>query len=501
MYFNHEFEPAGAFPGDSMTLCASRNKDLMLSARRPGLQLGTTGTPFYLVDPASEQKRVDALRAKQAVKDKQVADAAAQRELAAKQEYADRMAALRIAEQEKAAAAAKAAARQAAAESEKLLAELELARKQAEKAKAEAKAAKQEAADRIAAAQIAEKAALERAAAQMAAAAFAREASPPVGTTTRRTIPNALYIPNIPDGVTAERLKARFITYGRVTSCVVIPHKDPGKTGHYAFVDFQSIDAAQKAMAAKVVMDKVELQLRTKTTTAVDEPKNSLTSAQCNAPGAPAAGQSPIVTCRDDVNDQTRPVRTVRMHHERSGELTITLTSAQCNAPGAPAAGQSLIVTCRDDGNIHARTVQMPAFVAMPFPQFTESSSAIFDGHAEKLAASYMKWLGYSDARTNGAVHSKDRGIDVISTNGVAQVKANFRGDVKRNAVSQLIGDASVPAYSKRDLLFFAVSYAQDATSFVQELKGRGIMLFTFDGTGQVKPLNASAAQKVRSVK
>ena len=140
-------------------------------------------------------------------------------------------------------------------------------------------------------------------------------------------------------------------------------------------------------------------------------------------------------------------------------------------------------------------------FVAMPFPQFTESSSAIFDGHAEKLAASYMKWLGYSDARTNGAVHSKDRGIDVISTNGVAQVKANFRGDVKRNAVSQLIGDASVPAYSKRDLLFFAVSYAQDATSFVQELKGRGIMLFTFDGTGQVKPLNASAAQKVRSVK
>ena len=139
-------------------------------------------------------------------------------------------------------------------------------------------------------------------------------------------------------------------------------------------------------------------------------------------------------------------------------------------------------------------------FVAMPFPQFTESSSAIFDGHAEKLAVSYMKWLGYNDARTNGTVHAKDRGIDVISTNGVAQVKANFRGDVKRNAVSQLIGDASVPAYSKRDLLFFAVSYAQDATSFVQELNGRGVMLFTFDGAGKVKPLNAQAVQKVRSV-
>ena len=139
-------------------------------------------------------------------------------------------------------------------------------------------------------------------------------------------------------------------------------------------------------------------------------------------------------------------------------------------------------------------------FVAMPFPPFTESSSSIFDGHAEKLAASYMKWLGYSDARTNGTVHSKDRGIDIISANGVAQVKANFRGDVKRNIISQLIGDASVPAYVNRDLLFFAVSYAQDATSFVQELKGRGIMLFTFNGAGKVKPLNAKAVQKVSSV-
>ena len=483
MYFNHEFEPAGAFPGDSMTLCASRNKDLMLSARRPGLQLGTTGTPFYLVDPASEQKRVDALRAKQAVKDKQVADAAALRDQAAKQEYADRMAALRIAEQEKAAAAAKAAARQAAAESEKLVAELELARKQAEKAKAEAKAAKQEAADRIAAAQIAEKAALERAAAQMAAAAFAREASPPVGTTTRRIIPNALYIPNIPDGVTAERLKARFITYGRVTSCVVIPHKDPGKTGHYAFVDFQSIDAAQKAMAAKVVMDKVELQLRTKTTTAVDEPKNSLTSAQCNAPGAPAAGQSPIVTCRDDVNDQTRPVRTVRMHHERSGELTITLTSAQCNAPGAPAAGQSLIVTCRDDVNDHtrpARTVRMhheransdsDGFEPRPFPSLGASRNEISES-AENLALQYMLWLGFPDATRVGHINQPDGGIDISSTHAVAQVKAQWFGTkVQRPVLQAFTGACSVKEHVLKGYrLFFAPLYTSDAVAYADEL-------------------------------
>ena len=460
MYFNHEFEPAGAFPGDSMTLCASRNKDLMLSARRPGLQLGTAGTPFYLVDPASEQKRVDALRAKQAVKDKQVADAAAQRELAAKQEYADRMAALRIAEQEKAAAAAKAAARQAAAESEKLVAELELARKQAEKAKAEAKAAKQEAADRIAAAQIAEKAALERAAAQMAAAAFAREASPPVGTTTRRIIPNALYIKLVPDGITAERLKARFITYGRVTSCEVLPHKFPNKTGHYAFVEFESIDAAQKAMAAKVVMDKVELQLKTK-------------------------------TIKDDADDL------------RNG-----LESAQCNAPGAPAAGQSLIVTRRADGNIHARTVQMPLersssnsdmFKPRPFPSLEAPRNQISE-HAENLAVQYMRWLGFTDAaRVGRHINEQDGGVDISSTYAVAQVKAMWHcTKIGRPLLQAFTGACSVKEHVlKGNRLFFAPLYTSDAVTYADELN---MKLFTFDAAGQVSPENMAAKTLLASL-
>ena len=141
-----------------------------------------------------------------------------------------------------------------------------------------------------------------------------------------------------------------------------------------------------------------------------------------------------------------------------------------------------------------------PGFVPMPFPKFTQSSSAEFDGHAERLAVSFMKWLGYGDARTNGGVHVKDRGIDVISAKGVAQVKANFRGDVKRNAVSQLIGDASAPAYATKDLLFFAVTYSQDALSFVQELKGRKVMLFAFDGEGRVKAASPAAVQKVKAL-
>ena len=288
MYFNHEFHEANnVFPGDSMTFCVSRDREVLWTARRPGLLLGAKGSPFYLVDPVAEQRRVDALRAKQAARDKQVADAAAALDLAAKQEYADRVAALRIADQAEA-AAARAAADEAAAAAERLGAELDLARKQAEKAKAEAKAARQEAADRIAAAQIAERAALERSAAQQAAAAPAREAPlPPVATAARTSIPNAVYIPNIPDGITAARLKIRFSTYGRVASCVVLPHKYPMKTGHYAFVDFDSIDAAQKAMAAKVVMDGLELQLRIKTVQAAAD-KLASRADSASAPGTPS---------------------------------------------------------------------------------------------------------------------------------------------------------------------------------------------------------------------
>jgi hypothetical protein len=136
------------------------------------------------------------------------------------------------------------------------------------------------------------------------------------------------------------------------------------------------------------------------------------------------------------------------------------------------------------------------AFVPLPFPDFTKVSSAVFDGHAEKLAASFMRWLGYGDAQTNGGVHAPDRGIDIVSAKGVAQVKANFRGTVKRAALAQLVGDASVERFKTKDLLFFAVSYAPDATSFAQEQAGRPVMLFTFDSAGVVKPLNAAAQKR-----
>ena len=139
------------------------------------------------------------------------------------------------------------------------------------------------------------------------------------------------------------------------------------------------------------------------------------------------------------------------------------------------------------------------AFAPLPFPDFTKVSSAAFDGHAEKLAASFMRWLGYGDAQTNGGVHTPDRGIDVVSKKGVAQVKANFRSTVKRAALAQLVGDASVERFKTKDLLFFAVSYAPDATSFAQEQAGRPIMLFTFDSDGVVKPHNAAAQKRCQA--
>lgn len=76
MYHNYEKEPPGAFPGDSMTFSGSRNVELMLCAETPDrLCLGASGTAFYLVDPVTEQARVDALR--RALRDKQTAVALA----------------------------------------------------------------------------------------------------------------------------------------------------------------------------------------------------------------------------------------------------------------------------------------------------------------------------------------------------------------------------------------------------------------------------------------
>ena len=123
-------------------------------------------------------------------------------------------------------------------------------------------------------------------------------------------------------------------------------------------------------------------------------------------------------------------------------------------------------------------------YVPMPFPAVDNAKS--FDAHAEAIAVAYMRRaLGYADAKTNGGIHTPDGGVDVVSSRAVAQVKANFRsGAVKRGPIMQLVGDTTPPSpFAGRKLLFFAVSFTDDA---VRAAKERGIRLFTMDSQGVV---------------
>ena len=139
-------------------------------------------------------------------------------------------------------------------------------------------------------------------------------------------------------------------------------------------------------------------------------------------------------------------------------------------APGAAGGG--------------TKSAQQGGYVPMPFPAVDNAKN--FDAHAEAIAVAYMRRaLGFTDAATTGGIHTSDGGVDVVSSRAVAQVKANFRsGAIKRGPITQLIGDTSPPSpFAGRKLLFFAVSYTDDA---VRAAKERGIRLFTMDSKGVV---------------
>ena len=514
MYFNYEAEPPGAFPADSMTFSGTRDVSRMLCAQRPDrLCLDSKGTAFYLVDPATEQARVNQLPARRALRDNtQQASAAGAvaraREPAANQEFDANLAALRIVEKaEEAVKKARAAARNSAAEkaelearllaaekqaadklaaereaarkhaekaqvdedakkaaaaaaaakataekaevekklaaekaaAQKLAAELEATRKIAEKAQAEAKAAKQKAAKATAAAAArgaataaAENAAPQRAAAPAAAAAASTSES------GRIPIPNALYIPNVPAECTEKELRARFSTYGSVTSCVVLPHALAHKTGKYAFVEFQKEEAAQAAKAAKVMLDKVHLVVKTKTVA----PRTS-SAAVAQPLGAKKKGAAP---------------------------------------------------------GVNAAPPQSAAFQPQPFPPLDAPRGDVSE-HAEKLALRYMLWLGFHDAKRVGHnINEPDGGIDISSNQAVAQVKALWHGNkVTRPMVQAFTGACSVKEHVlKGNRLFFAPLYTPDAVAYADEQK---MKLFSFTPAGQVFPENLAAKELLAAVK
>lgn len=146
------------------------------------------------------------------------------------------------------------------------------------------------------------------------------------------------------------------------------------------------------------------------------------------------------------------------------------------------------------------------AFKARPFPTRASdralTKNATQQGyHAEVLAAAYMRWLGYADAKANtGPTDMSDGGVDVRSSGALAQVKCMFTsgGIVGRTALAQLAGDAlAQPGGRGKRLLFFAGStngYTPEAKAYAENVAlVYPMALFTFDRLSCVAPANDAA--------
>lgn len=105
--------------------------------------------------------------------------------------------------------------------------------------------------------------------------------------------------------------------------------------------------------------------------------------------------------------------------------------------------------------------------------------------HAEELAAEFLRWVGYRDARLTG--DGADGGVDVVSKDIVAQVKMHNKG-VPRYDIQRLVGISSV---ENKTPVFFAMSYSIDAINWSET---HGIALFKFLRTGEVQPLTKGAS-------
>lgn len=97
---------------------------------------------------------------------------------------------------------------------------------------------------------------------------------------------------------------------------------------------------------------------------------------------------------------------------------------------------------------------------------------------AEYAAAIFMREIGYPDATPTKA--SGDNGIDVYSTEAVAQVKWHSK-PVGRPDIQSLVGSASVIHDGKALLFFSRVGFSRDATEFADRM---GIRLFESDRSG-----------------
>ena len=142
-------------------------------------------------------------------------------------------------------------------------------------------------------------------------------------------------------------------------------------------------------------------------------------------------------------------------------------------------------------------------------------------GYSEALATTHMRWLGFADAvptecflrgempdswdklldLADAWVNNGDDGIDIVATNAVAQVKANFHSEngIKRALVSQLFGDATYKYgfNHQKKLLFYAAHYGGNARDVANKLR---VALFKINLSGKVTPVNEVAQELERSV-
>jgi hypothetical protein len=104
---------------------------------------------------------------------------------------------------------------------------------------------------------------------------------------------------------------------------------------------------------------------------------------------------------------------------------------------------------------------------------------------AEENAARWMRYWGFEDAQSTGP--GTDEGIDVNSSEAVAQVKA-YMVPVGRPDLQNLAGVAAV---ERKKAIFFALSgYTVQALEWAERAD---MALFTFDLMGDPEPLNSAA--------
>jgi Restriction endonuclease len=105
---------------------------------------------------------------------------------------------------------------------------------------------------------------------------------------------------------------------------------------------------------------------------------------------------------------------------------------------------------------------------------------------AEVHAAAWMRGLGFFDARETTL--SSDAGIDVLSSEAVAQVKFNAK-QVGRPELQSFVG-AAHPHPEKLRLFFSWKGYSANALEYAEQAK---IALFAYELDGRFMPVNAYA--------